>query len=1246
VLSTLSRVSRGAVHELLERMGPQGGFVRDAWPLLLLSALVALVSLLSFSWPVLGPLLMPAIASVRALLKRTIRPLGCVLLLASAAAAAEDAWLLHMTTRPRLFLRAWLRWAVCSAPLVTLALLTCSPLQIGSGADTRDVSVARMAKASQLVGALVAAAGGLALVLTGEVSLDKECCSSQRQLCAGLVRSCACLAWWMALGLLAAATESSALAALAGAPVRALAFAAQAFDQLVCKPARAISRLARQRWLSLCGLSLVVAAGALQVHLVGPLPTERAAAQATLLTTRPIDAYAQCKRAAFSIKASLHQSPLPVLLLRKLLAAHTGACTGGVLRALAALLAALAGAEIIANDLLEPTFMAFPHSARRHALSCALSGPMSRILKVVLTPPPPIVRFVRDGLGPLALGVYILSQVSGGAELRHSPPPDGRRDGLEVAVVVTSADDGLWPRLLDGFVGATLAAVGTVVCWRSPLGPVVRGRARLTAAASATADAIARFLDRVWHDRMLPALRRWFVGLRLNLQALYRLTEVCLLASWERLVRPATDAIVNCSRRAASVCSQLVSRLVAVARHATAHAWRMLTACGRVGARACAAIGRALSRASHVLRNALAKAYRALCSYGVRAYGTLRLLASSTCRWVWRRLMVPAGRACLSYVLRPMLHWVLKPLLIGAERHWPLVSCIYALASAALFASAAAVAISSNRDVGRASSQSVAAPVADAIGPALGSFTSGTIGILLAGHGTGSARLRRLGEAGMRHVDLGTVQSVRTAGGALLRASCVLFHMVAAQLGSLWTLAARAGMVILSGCYHVGSMAMRTALVALRLLTSLTDKLIARPLGAVWRSPTASLAASVLAAAGAFVLHRSGGWAYLSGPFAAAPAVLWGHVDALLRGGVAGAAQAAVRFPTTVTAYVPALLSPTRTFASGAAALTHSAIDSGVSALDSIESAFASATTLHGQPLFGFAVWLLFVAIVGVTNPSMPPPRALAFAFLCSTLYFHTGSARYLPLVMVAVGMYLYGSALAAATAARAAAQARERQERAFASILRTDNGTESLANALAGAPQPEKVFASEDCVICLEKLAEEPPAEETQPDEAASAAVKVPPTEPAAGAVTAQGGARGWPWFGRWSRQKNGAAADAPAETLTPDAPRSCSACTFLCHDSARRNCEMCETVLPPHPPNASSSSTPLQQQQRTAEPSARDAPKALTTLRCGHVYHAECLAMWIKTSTGGARCPTCIQPIHLSRALLEGAMGVRVGP
>ena len=48
------------------------------------------------------------------------------------------------------------------------------------------------------------------------------------------------------------------------------------------------------------------------------------------------------------------------------------------------------------------------------------------------------------------------------------------------------------------------------------------------------------------------------------------------------------------------------------------------------------------------------------------------------------------------------------------------------------------------------------------------------------------------------------------------------------------------------------------------------------------------------------------------------------------------------------------------------------------------------------------------------------------------------------------------------------------------------------------------------------------------------------------------------------------------------------------------------------------------------------------VTTLRCGHEFHSECVAQWLPVQQ---RCPTCRQPVTLGRSLLEGALLVGDG-
>jgi len=181
------------------------------------------------------------------------------------------------------------------------------------------------------------------------------------------------------------------------------------------------------------------------------------------------------------------------------------------------------------------------------------------------------------------------------------------------------------------------------------------------------------------------------------------------------------------------------------------------------------------------------------------------------------------------------------------------------------------------------------------------------------------------------------------------------------------------------------------------------------------------------------------------------------------------------------------------------------------------------------RPAFGVAIWLLFVVMVRA-SPLVPPPRALAAVELATVAFFHRGSARLLPVVLLLVFCYLYCAAQATARARRE----REAAQRTLRELRERPRSTKKLAEALASAPKPERIFSTEDCLICLEPL-----AEKTQGD------------------------------------------------------------------STARHT-------------------------------------RPVSTLRCGHQFHAECVATWINSANGPPRCPTCVCPISLSRALLEGAMGV----
>ena len=58
--------------------------------------------------------------------------------------------------------------------------------------------------------------------------------------------------------------------------------------------------------------------------------------------------------------------------------------------------------------------------------------------------------------------------------------------------------------------------------------------------------------------------------------------------------------------------------------------------------------------------------------------------------------------------------------------------------------------------------------------------------------------------------------------------------------------------------------------------------------------------------------------------------------------------------------------------------------------------------------------------------------------------------------------------------------------------------------------------------------------------------------------------------------------------------------------------------------------------------KPVEGDEESSVTTLRCGHTFHAGCCAQWLAASHS-ARCPTCRTPITLRRSWWEGALMVR---
>ena len=127
-------------------------------------------------------------------------------------------------------------------------------------------------------------------------------------------------------------------------------------------------------------------------------------------------------------------------------------------------------------------------------------------------------------------------------------------------------------------------------------------------------------------------------------------------------------------------------------------------------------------------------------------------------------------------LLSPLLVRVIQPLARLSERQWPLVSCAFAWASAALFARSSATAmllfVASLPD-GWGTARSHLIPIGCT---AAAAYATSSVGLLLAGYCMGGATLRWYGEYCVRHIDLGLtrlvgslVRSASTMGGQAAR---------------------------------------------------------------------------------------------------------------------------------------------------------------------------------------------------------------------------------------------------------------------------------------------------------------------------------------------------------------------------------------------------------------------------------------------------------------------------------------------
>mmetsp|Transcript_13942 Transcript_13942/g.35995 ORF Transcript_13942/g.35995 Transcript_13942/m.35995 type:complete len:1102 (+) Transcript_13942:2-3307(+) len=1097
----------------------------------------------------------------------------------------------------------------------------------------------------------------------------------------------AILAGWATIALLAGATGSTPLAAIANAPVRATSRllhsachavhaayqAATVFAKLTAwlirhaliEPCLAVARVSRRRLRTISGLAALMVSAAFGLapsHVVPSCLPPHAAPMA-------------CARGLCGAYAAMHWSRLPVRLLWRVVISHAAPCAGSLVRAVTALGCLLGGVELLACDW---------HIA---SLSTVLSAPLARMYKLVTTPPPPAVHLVRDGLCPAALAALALVQM-----LLADPIAEGD-------IWLRAGEDTAMARLVDASVSCAILYTGGRVCWLSEVAIVRISRAWLRDKARALADA-ARYLA----SHAASLAREVGVLAFRGVRVAYRGAASAALCVWHLLLLPLIRMGVAAYGHAAALARTVWRALVAV----SSAMWRRFEA--------------VVQKATRVV----ATAAKRLASVARRTATALFSAADSGARWLWVRALIPLGVLVRAHLLVPMghglewaLHRILQPLAMSAERHWPALGCGLACTSAALFVRASAAslyALAPSRmplgGVHAPGAPSTCALLLPALSAGAAAWASASVGLMLAGYCLNSARLRRWGERGVRHVDFGAAALTDSLARAAAAAGAALVRCLGEAVASAWHWLSRLVQLGFVALYHLGVISSRILHYALSVAAALASRLILRPARLIWHSPAASLAASAFILASAYAVHRLGNWQLLASTATSLSPQLVTAAIATVR-----AASAALRDAAAMIAQaVPAASEPARAWLPVAAATAaRGAITAAEDQMAALETAYATAGKLHAAPTYSLAIWILHVAIVRL-SPALPPPRALAAVQLGVGLYFHQGlSARWLPLVAALIGSYLLGAARAERRARREHAAARN----AMQQLRAQPHSTHALAQAIAHAPPPPRVFAAEDCLICLEAL--EPEAEISRLD--ATAASKVTrggdvaaaPTSAArdsaahttvsalamssspdvavpvgsAGRVPRTSWQWQWPWTSTsrevYGQPRAGAAFAVPSPALVPassptSAPETHSG--IIASQAARCTPVITATaaIASATAPSAASSTTtsaapsttpprpadtrwwwPWTRQPAMAGAPAPSAscdpatcpPAALTsglaplrptsTLRCGHQFHAECIARWVTTASSAvARCPACMQPIELRYAVFEIAMGV----
>ena len=1205
-----------SLSRLEEALGPSGSFARDAWPLLLLSSSVAAVALVSFASPLLRLIfartiypLLDALRRQHAQLQRcgSLATAGVLLLVGSLI--ADHAYTIHFHLilpsgeqgRSSAYL-AVVPYTSLVAICLSLAfalILRRKPEQIMAqlclehfAAVAAVTAVALFATASELLceaegehhtshaaTAATAVRGAKAWALRVLRAVPRPLasgseCSPTR--CAYVLHVLGGLVMWGAVTLIGASTGSQKVAALARLPILVagrVAVAGASIADALQRTAVSAGRVLLRRRLTSFGLVSLAAA--------------------LLLMSCDGDGYAsggcsslECRAFASRVASQQRWGAWPVSRFMTALwaDAKSGSCARGVVRLLLGLLSGSAGIEMIGRDWRVPY------------LNVLLSWSLDAVRRFVAKPPPPPVKFVRDGVAPLALGATILVQ--------H----------------VANADRRVWCAqwALELGAGLGLMAGGWSVGWG-----IIRHRPAVVALLSLlrrTGSFIASSC-RVLLDKTARMAHLFSDKVRSGISAAGRLAvhayRVCrllcararcairaaALGLWRRCLEPllaalnwAATAAARLVHRLAAAAARLLYRLAVAVQGVSSALWRRAT---KIALSIGSVLGRALARLSRTAQDIgklLVRAAARLCAalfrifqdcvlprlvivveFGFRwckrasrailsAVGWLARSAracASRLRCLWREKAVPLARATWRRVIVPSAQAAyrsaLLPLMQMFGNRWPVLSAAASLLSCYFFAFGAVDGVrSALQRTSTAGRGALAYDVLLCAVPLLGAVASGSVAILIVGEALGAPRLKAIGARCIDHCDLGLIAACRWARRAIVATSAYAMLCLLRQLSRL-TSALRFASRHLARAFRAAARVVGDAVTAvtttftrlaralisivLRVGTALLTHLIVRPVKAIWTSPGAALVASGLLAVAAYVAHSSGARQGLLTAARNLPtahrAVLAStpHITPLVQAATAlGSATAAGRWLATHFSSAGALVYYAAT-SGGVRVVTAGRV---AAAAVSLEAAYASVAALHASPVFSFFVWALLVCIVHLSRPTPVPPRAiaaaqLAIASFCQSTFLFSQWATVLPLLLVLLAAYL----VAAAGAARERRQENRRMREAHAAIeaARRDGAgaAASVAAALAAADKPTRVFSAESCAICLEAM------EPSGSDDAAS---------------TADG-----------------------------------------------HRCE------------------------------------PLTTLRCGHQFHEKCVGQWL-VAAASAHCPTCRRPVTLRRSLLEGAL------